>query len=82
MELPDLLQKDSPKFVDIDQYIQRYIALLGPYGPHVRNYILDQNKTCYFPVRQSRITLLAIVDAIIGVLTKCVGYRDKLDQRC
>ncbi|XP_037025961.1 uncharacterized protein LOC119067219 isoform X2 [Bradysia coprophila] len=82
LELPDLLQEDSPKFVDIDEYIQRYIALLIPYGPDVRNYILDNSKTCYFPVRQSRITLLSIIDAVIGVVTKCVGYRDRLDQRC
>lgn len=81
-EMPGLLNKASPTFVDIDGFIQRYIVLLVKYGPHVRDYILETDKSCYFPVRQSRITLLAIIDAVIGVLTKCVGYRDLQDQRC
>lgn len=82
IEMSGLLEKASPKFVELDAYENSYIAVFAKYLPAVGNYILENDKTCYYPVRKARSSPLVIMNDVMGMLTKCIGHRDKSDKRC
>lgn len=67
---------------ELEEFNQQYFAVLAKYNPAVREYILDQDKTCYFNVRKSRVNPLATTDAVIGILTKCIGFVDLSQHFC
>lgn len=77
-----LLEKASPQFAEFDEYYKQFSDLLPIYSQAVRSYILKNDKICHFIVRKARQNPIAIADAVIGVLTKCIGYKVLGDDRC
>lgn len=77
-----LLEKASPQFAEFDEYFKQFSDLLPVYNQAVRSYILKNDKLCYFIVRKARQSPIAITDAVIGSLTKCIGYKVLGDDRC
>lgn len=71
-----LLEKPKPAFTVLNVYYQHYQSLVATYVPYVRTYILNNDKSCYFNVRAARQNPVVIIDAVIAILTKCVGYVD------
>lgn len=77
-----LLDKANPKMTELEDFNQQYFALLAKYSPAVREYILNNDKSCYFNIRKSRQNPLATTDAVIAILTKCIGYVDLGEHFC
>lgn len=77
-----LLEKASPQYAEFDVYFKEFSDLVSVYSLAVRSYVLKNDKICYFIPRKVRQNPIAITDAVIGILTKCVGYKVLGDDRC
>lgn len=82
LEVTTLLDKPNPKLSELKEYFAKYYATLVPYSRAVRAYILKNQKSCYSHVRKARQGPLLITDAVIGILFKCVRYRDCSEKSC
>lgn len=82
LEGTKLLESTSAKLTQVDTIVTKYNGLLAQYSPAVREFILTNDKSCYFNVRASRISPLTITDAVVAILTKCVQYVDVPNKRC
>lgn len=80
--MADILKESSPTFVDVDVLYNTYGALLCVYSITLRDYILDNDKSCYFIPRKVRQSPLLAIDVMIAILYKCVQYKDGSDQKC
>lgn len=77
-----LLEKASPQYAELDEYFKQFSDLVPIYNQAVRSYILNNEKPCYFIARKVRHNPIAITDAVLAALTKCVGYKVLGDDRC
>lgn len=77
-----LLEKGSPQFNEFDEYFKQFEDLLTTYDLTARNYILSNDKSCYYTPRKVRQNPYAVVEAVIGILTKCIGYKVLGYDRC
>lgn len=80
--MTSLLKETNPTFQELDVYGENFVDVGSKYSSAVQDYILNNDKSCYFTVRKVRINPTAIPDAVEAILTKCIGYRNKLDNRC
>ncbi|XP_037049084.1 uncharacterized protein LOC119083467 [Bradysia coprophila] len=77
-----LLEKASPQFFEFDEYYKQFTDLLLTYNLAMRTYNLKNDKSCYYTARKARQNPIAIAEAVIGILTKCLGYKVLGDDRC
>lgn len=77
-----LLEKDSPNFVEFDEYYKQYSDVLTAYNLAVRTFNLKHEKSCYYTARKARQNPIAIAEAVIAILTKCISYRVLGYDRC
>lgn len=82
LEGTTLLESTTSKLTQVDTMYTKYKVLLAQYNPAVRQFILSNDKSCYFNVRKSRISPLTITDAVVAILTKCIQYVDEPNKRC
>lgn len=78
----DIIIGPNPTYAAVDQAIVEYRKVVTPYTNAVRDYILANNKPCYFVVRKARNNPIAIGDWTITVAKKCVGYKDSSKLNC
>lgn len=72
-----LLEKNSPTFVELDRLSHERKLLVRSYVPAIRQYVLDNDKSCYDVPRIVRPNPMKISLEAITILSKCIGYRDK-----
>lgn len=77
-----LLEKASPQFTEFDEYYKQYSDLLTIYNQAMRSYNLKHDKSCYYTARKVRQNPIAVAEAVVGVLTKCIGYKVLGHDRC
>lgn len=82
LAMTKLLEKPTPTFGEFDEYFKQYLDLQLEYRTAARNYILTNDKSCYYIVRKVRQNPLVIVEAVVSVLTKCIGYKNLDKDRC
>lgn len=83
-EATTLLDKPRPKYNEFDKYDKQYQDLLAKLSPAVQNYILDNDKSCYFNVRTARPSSLLIAGDVLSIIFKCIAYVDvnNKNKRC
>lgn len=72
-----LLEKIYPTFAELDRLSQERKRLVLSYVPAIRQYVVDNDKSCYYIPRRVRPNPLKISLEVITILSKCIGYRDK-----
>ncbi|XP_037049693.1 uncharacterized protein LOC119083984 [Bradysia coprophila] len=76
LKVTNILMKVRPAFVELDQLSQEREVLVLNYVPAIRQYVLDNDKSCYYLPRTVRPNPMKISMEVIAVLSKCIGYRD------
>lgn len=77
LKVANLLEKVRPTFVELDQLSQERKVLVLSYVPAIRQYVLDNDKSCYYVPRTVRPNPMKISMEVIAILSKCIGYRDQ-----
>lgn len=78
----DLLKDETTTFEQLDEIWRNYIVSRSPYDRALRAYILNKPKDCYANPRKARQIPIYLADSVNSILTKCIRYTDKSEDRC
>lgn len=77
-----LLEESSPQFFEFDEYYKKYSDLLSVYSQAARSYVFNSENACFLTAQKARQHPIAIAETVVGVLTKCIGYKVLGHDRC
>jgi len=77
-----VLEDPDPTFAELNVPYQSQSSTFLKYSPVVLDYILNQDKTCYFVPRQVRTFPLSIGGYTYSVVMACVAYKDPSGKIC
>lgn len=79
--LINLLKNKNVTVAKFNQVFSTYTSARDSYSLGIRNFILNNDKSCYYNARQSRQFPLFLTDAIYSVLVKCLQYTEKSEYQ-
>lgn len=78
----DFLQYTNATAADLAAAFEPYRNIFVKYSPAVLDYILNNDKACYFIPRQVRTFPSSIADFTYAAVMRCIGYKDKDSKVC
>ncbi|KAG4076599.1 hypothetical protein HA402_001886 [Bradysia odoriphaga] len=82
-EWPNLLQDPNPTYQKISEFRELLLAeIIFKNNDAISDYILKEDKKCYFTPQQLRRAPITIANYVTQILTKCVTYRDPANTYC